>query len=71
VGQSIGLGENTSAGGTATEPIARGGLLHKREGRKPEGFPQIGAYVRRWARWTNAGLRTEIADARFRLLVAQ
>jgi hypothetical protein len=61
----------TLARATVERFLERAHRLYEQERGKPEGFPQLGAYVRRWARWTTAGLRADIADSRFRLLVAQ
>jgi hypothetical protein len=34
--------------------------LYEQERGKPEGFPQLGAYTKRWMRWSRAGLTNRL-----------
>ena len=56
------LGYRFSREGLAVAPktvekfVVRARRLYERERGKPEGFPLLGEYVRRWVGWAGAGL---------------
>jgi hypothetical protein len=40
---------------TVEKFLKRAHRLYEQERGKPEGFPRLGVYVRRWQRWTTLG----------------
>jgi hypothetical protein len=55
LGYHLAPGRLTLAQATVERFVARAHRLYEQERGKPEGFPRLGAYVRRWERWTRAG----------------
>ena len=49
-------GQLTLARATVERFLERAHRLYEQERGKPEGFPQLGAYVRRWCRWATSGV---------------
>jgi hypothetical protein len=57
LGYHLTPGRLTLSVATVERFVERAHRLYEQERGKPEGFPRLGAYVRRWQRWTDAGLR--------------
>jgi hypothetical protein len=58
LGYHLAPGRLTLARATVERFVERAHRLYEQERRRPDGFPQLGAYTRRWVRWTSAGVGT-------------
>ena len=56
LGYHLAPGRLTLSRATVERFLERAHRLYEQERGKPEGFPRLGAYVRRWQRWTTAGI---------------
>jgi hypothetical protein len=63
LGYHLAPGRLTLARATVERFLERAYRLYEQERGKPEGFPQLGAYTKRWLRWTRAGLTNSLPAA--------
>jgi RNA-directed DNA polymerase len=56
LGYHLAPGRLTLAQATVERFLERAYRLHEQEREKPEGFPRLGAYTKRWMQWSRAGL---------------
>ena len=63
LGYHLAPGRLTLSRTTVERFLERAHRLYEQEHGKPEGFPQLGAYVRRWMAWSRAGLSVPSVQA--------
>ena len=60
LGYHLAPGRLTLAQATVERFLERAYQLYEQEREKPEGFPRLGAYTKRWMRWSRAGLTNRL-----------
>jgi hypothetical protein len=60
LGYHLAPGRLTLSRATVERFLERAHRLYEQERGKPEGFPQLGAYVRRWSGWAQGGIGSRV-----------